>query len=95
MKFVLLALALIGAASAGYVAPYGGWGYGGWGHAAAVAPLATAGWGHAAVAPLHAAYNAPVVAGYGHGWGYGAGWGHAYASPAWGYDGVWKKKAAA
>ncbi|XP_037904742.1 uncharacterized protein LOC119647721 [Hermetia illucens] len=154
MKFLVLALALIGAASAGYVAPvahgYGwgnglgyagglGWGHGvgyagglGWGHAAYSAPVvshavaapvvshavaapavaayaAPAIAAHAVAAPVvsHAvaapaiaahAYAAPAIAGHAvaapvvsHGYGWGS---HAYAAPAWGYGGLWKKKAA-
>ncbi|CAD7080900.1 unnamed protein product [Hermetia illucens] len=59
MKFILLALAFIGMASAVYVAPYGGLGYSSWGHAPVVSAYS---------APVVSAYSAPV---YGAGLGYG------------------------
>ncbi|CAD7081599.1 unnamed protein product [Hermetia illucens] len=81
MKFVILALALIGAASAVYVAP----GYstpiiGGAIHAPAVAaPIAYSAPAIAPIAPaLHGGYVAPALGGYG----------------AAGFP-IWKKKAAA
>lgn len=92
MKFIILALAFVSAASAGYIAP-GGFG----------APVvegyntAFAGGYHGAIGTI-GAYSAPVVSGY-HapvaaapiGYGGVAG---AYSAPGFGY-GVWKKKASA
>ncbi|CAD7080902.1 unnamed protein product [Hermetia illucens] len=68
MKFILLALAFIGAASAVIVTPYANWGYSGWGHG--IAPAVSA-----FHAPVVSSYSAPV---YGHGYlGYAApGWGY-------------------
>ncbi|CAD7080881.1 unnamed protein product [Hermetia illucens] len=100
MKLLVLAFALIGAASAVLVAPlahgYSGLGLGHGGIAAPVVTatpiLATHGLagpvlgGHGVAAPIISTYSAPtLVAGHGLG-----GWGHS----ALGGVGLWKKKAA-